>query len=138
MSRRKRSALPASVWRLGERIEQWRRTRVRQTAMAPELWSAAVVLAQSHGAYRVARALRIDFGCLKRRMAEAVAVAPPPRAASGAFVEWTGAQILSASSARGPIIELSDETGVRLTLRFSADVEVDVARVVAAFRQRVA
>jgi hypothetical protein len=136
MSRTKGPALPASVWRLGERIEQWRRTRTKRTAMAPELWSAAVVLAQRHGVYQVARALRLDFECLKRRMAEAVAVAPPPSAPSGAFVEWTGAQILSASSARGAVIELSDETSVRLTLRLGADVEVDVERVVAAFRQR--
>ena len=135
MARTKGQVLPAGVKRLGERIEQWRRTRARRTAMAPELWLTAVELAQSHGAHRVARALRINFECLKRRMAEAGAVARPT-AASGAFVEWTGAQILSASSSRGAVIELSDETGVRLTLRLGAEVEVDVARVVAAFRQR--
>ena len=136
MSRSNGPEQPAGVTRLGERIEHWRRTRARRTAMAPELWSAAVELSRSYGAYRVARALRINFECLKRRMAEADAVAPPPSAPSGAFVEYTGAQILSAASPQGAVIELSDETGARLTLRLGAQVEVDVPRLVAAFRQR--
>ena len=99
--------------------------------MAPELWSGAVKLGQSHGAYAVARALRINFECLKRRMAEAKA---PPR--RGEFVEWTGAEILGASSVPAAVMELADETGARLTLRLGAGAQVDVASVVAAFRRR--
>ena len=136
MTRTKDTALPAGLARLGERIEHWRRTRAKRTAMAPELWSAAVELARSHGPYRVARALRINFECLKRRMTAVVVVAPAPGSPSGTFVEYTGAQILSAASPQGAVIELSDETGARLTLRLGAQVEVDVPRLVAAFRQR--
>ena len=134
MSRIESKGLPAGVRRLGERIEHWRRTRAKRTAMAPELWLAAVELGHSHGAYLVARGLRINFECLKRRMAEAKRSAPS--APSGEFVQWTGAQILSTSSASGTVMELSDEVGVRLTLRLGTDVQVDVASVVAAFRQR--
>jgi hypothetical protein len=80
----------------------------------------------------VARVLGLNFDGLRRRMAEAAASAPPP----GAFVELSGAQILGASSAPGAVVELSDGDGVRLTVRLVAGAEVDVARVVAAFRQR--
>jgi hypothetical protein len=68
-------------------------------------------------------------------MAEAGARAAP---AGGAFVELSGAQILGASSAPGAVVELSDGAGVRLTVRLAASAEVDVARIVAAFRQRSA
>ena len=83
MAKSEGTALPAGVERLGERIEQWRQTRARRTAMAPELWSAAVVLAGSHGVYRVARALRINFECLKRRVAEAKTAGPTSNASVG-------------------------------------------------------
>ena len=71
MPRRTESKLPAEVKQLQDQIEQWRRTRERRTAMPAELWSDAVTLCKSAGAYRVARALRINFDGLKRRMAEA-------------------------------------------------------------------
>ena len=135
MARIEIEGLAAGLRRLSERIEHWRRTRARRTAMAPELWSAAVELGHRHGAYRVARALRINFECLKRRMAEAK-TAEERSAPPSAFVAWTGAEILGASSAAGTVMELSDETGVRLTLRLGAGAEVDVAGVVAAFRRR--
>jgi len=135
MARIQNRALPVGVRQLGERIEHWRRTRARRTFMPAELWSAAVELGHSHGAYRVAHGLRISFVCLRRRMAEA----PPsvrPIAPSGEFVELTRAQIPSTSVPSGTVIELSDRTGIRLTLRLGADVQLDVASVVAAFRRR--
>ena len=104
MAKSEGTALAAGVKRLGERIEQWRQTRAKRTAMAPELWSAGAVLAERHGVYRVARALRINFECLKRRVAEAKTAAPTSTSSS-AFVEWTGAQILSASPASGTVME---------------------------------
>jgi hypothetical protein len=121
------------VKRLGERIEQWRRTRECRTAMPGALWSEAVSLARSEGAYRVARALRINFEGLKRRLAEeaATGVATTP----GAFVELSGAQLLGASAPSGAVVELSDPAGVRLTVWLSNEAALDVAQVVAAFRQ---
>jgi len=127
----RRLALPAGVKQLRRRIERWRRTRERRTAMPADLWTEAVALARSGRPYAVARVLGLNFDGLRRRMAEAAASAPPP----GAFVELSGAQILGAS-VPGAVVELSDGDGVRLTVRLVAGAEVDVARVVAAFRQR--
>src|SRR6266545_3590336 len=103
MPRKRRAELLAGVAQLRERIERWRRTRERRTAMPADLWSGAVALARTEGAYPIARALRLNFEGLKRRMAEAAggghpAVAQSSATGSGKFVEWTGAQILAASS----------------------------------------
>jgi hypothetical protein len=103
--------------------------------MPADLWAEAIALARSGRPYTVARALRVNFEGLRRRMAESAADGRGA-AAPGAFVELSGAQILGASSASGAVVELSDGDGVRLTVRLAAGAEVDVARVVAAFRQR--
>jgi len=134
MSTSTRPALPATVKRLQERIEHWRRTRPHRTAMPTELWSEAASLAEKEGAYVVARALRINFEGLKRRMAEAAAASAARPAASGAFVEWTGAQILGPATPSGAVIEVQDAAGTRLTVRLPQEAALDVAQVVAAFR----
>lgn len=128
-----RPALPAGVKLLRKRIDYWRRTRDRRTAMPADLWAETIALARSGRPYSVAHALRVNYEGLRRRMAETAAGARV--AAPDAFVELTGAQILGATAA-GAVVELSDGDGMRLTVRLAAGVEVDVARVVAAFRQR--
>jgi hypothetical protein len=133
----RRLALPAGVKELRRRIERWRRTRERRTAMPAELWTEAIALARSGRPYAVARATGINFEGLRRRMAESAADGRGA-AAPGAFVELSGAEILGATSAAGAVVELSDGDGVRLTVRLAASAEVDVARIVAAFRQRSA
>lgn len=136
MARATGAALPAGVKELRERIEWWRQTRERRTAMPPDLWAEAVELARSGRPYSVARALGLGFESLRRRMAEATpgTLTTVPNA----FVELSWAQVFGAAipSSPGTVVELSDGNGVRLTVRLVAGAEVDVARVVAAFRRR--
>ncbi len=138
MATRRRAVLSTGVTQLRERIEHWRRTRERRTVMPAELWSEAVTLAGREGPYGIARALRINFEALKRRIAEAGsgATGTPVAATRSAFVELTGAQILEASSREGASIELTDKAGTHLTVRLPVDAKVDVARLVLAFRRR--
>jgi len=103
--------------------------------MPADLWSEAVSLARVGRAYAVARALRLNFDGLKRRIAEAEADALAPR---GAFVELSGAQILGPSAVPGAVVELLGKDGVRMTVRLASGAELDVARVVAAFRAQTA
>lgn len=137
-TKRRRAALPAGVTRLRDRIEHWRRTRAKRTAMPATLWSEAVTLARRGGAYAIARALRIDFDSLTRRIAEAARdAARTPASPPSAFVELTGAQLLAASPSTGTIVELSDDkAGIRVTVRLAAEAPLDVARLVSAFRHR--
>ena len=86
MARTTRPALPAGVKELRTRVERWRRTRERRTAMPADLWAEAIALARSGRPYTVARALRVNFEGLRRRMAESAADGRGA-AAPGAFVE---------------------------------------------------
>ena len=140
MARTTGPALPARVKLLGKRIDEWRRTRDRRTAMPANLWEEAVALARPGRAWAVARALRVNFQALQRRIAESAPGTPSPGAATGTFVELSGAQILGASAggATGTVVELSDGGGIRMTVRLAASAELDVSRLVAAFRQGVA
>lgn len=58
-------------------IEDWRRTRTHGP-MPPRLWAAAVALSERHGLYRTARALRIDYGALRRHVATGQGCATHP------------------------------------------------------------
>jgi hypothetical protein len=133
MARRARP-VSAEVKQLRARIERWRATRERRTAMPPELWAEAAKLAQSDGVYPVARALRISFEGLKRRIVETGTGATMPPAQASGFVELMGAQLLGGPVPRGTLIELSDVAGTRLAIRLTGEAEIDVASLVAAFR----
>ena len=62
------TALPASVSRVRVRVERWRDQGVNRWRMPEELWGDAVSLARSHGIAPIARALRLDYGSLKKRV----------------------------------------------------------------------
>lgn len=137
MGKTKGPGLPDEVKQLRKRIDEWRRTRDRRTAMPAELWDEAVALARPGRAWAVARALGVNFQALRRRVAETASRAPGSGTAPAAFVELRGAQILGATTAgvSGSVVELSDGGGIRMTVHLPAGAELDVPRLVAAFRQ---
>jgi len=103
---------------LQQRLASWRGTR-RQRGRLPEwLWHSSVALARAHGVNRVARALRLDYYALKRRLSGAGA-APAPAAVSPAFVElgWT-AGCGPSSEYR---VELLNRAGGRMTVSWCGE-----------------
>ena len=121
------------VKEVGERIALWRRTRRRRTPMPAELWAKAVALAQTTGIYRVARALRVDYQTLARRVAEAGG-AQAGHAVRGGFVELSGADLIGGAT----VVEVTDADGARMTIRLGAGAEIDAAALLGAFRRRAA
>ena len=102
--------------------------------MPATLWDAAVSLARTEGTYAIARGLRVDYGSLARRMAEARG-GGDGRASSGrAFLPLDGAPFLGALA--GPVVEMSDGDGVRLVIRLGSSGALDVAELVQCFRER--
>ena len=67
MPRRRTRTL--TIEKLQARFANWRRNRQGRTAIPDELWSAASELARRDGVNRIAAALHLDGGKLKRRMA---------------------------------------------------------------------
>ena len=57
---------------------EWRQNRRGKARIPPELWSAAVAVAQKEGVNRTARELHVAWDDLKRRMEAASAASPKP------------------------------------------------------------
>lgn len=74
------------IERVRQQLERWRRTRAHPRSPIPEtVWAAAVTWVRDHGLYRTARAVRVDYGALKKHV-EAAAKADRARG-TPAFVE---------------------------------------------------
>lgn len=121
--------LPAAVDSLRRRIETWRRTRKRVSTMPEGLWNAAVALAAEHGVCRIARAIRIDYAALKRRVKS-----PVEAKANQGFIELPTAAFPSDNGEA--VFEFSDDTGARMTVRMSGRINLDVIAVASAFWNR--
>jgi hypothetical protein len=121
------------VSQLRRQIERWRGARVKRSPMPAELWRAATELARELGVYRVARELGVGYQSLKDR---AGARSEPGAREAAAFVELDGAALLAAAPAAARSeVELSDASGTTMVIRLAADQAVDVAALLAAFRQ---
>lgn len=137
MGEKRRDEVPARVRAVWERVALWRRTRKKRSPMPSALWAEAVALARTDGTYSTARALGVDFQSLARRVAEIRAGEETGPAHVGAFVELSGSQLLGATAA-GPVVEISDGDGVRLTIRLAGGTPLDVVGVVQGFCRRQA
>ena len=136
MGRKTRSTLPARVKVVRDQVALWRRTREKRSPMPAELWAEAVALARSEGTSPIARALRVDFQSLARRVAEARSGQDGAAAHAGAFVELSGAQLLGGAAPAGSVVEMSDGDGLRLTIRLGGGTPLDIAGVVHGFCRR--
>ncbi|MFA4837227.1 MAG: hypothetical protein WC749_14320 [Dehalococcoidia bacterium] len=68
MKNRLKSNLPAKLARGRERFEKWRSKHKTYHRLPEYLWSAAARLAGEYGLNRTARALRLDYKGLKKRI----------------------------------------------------------------------
>jgi hypothetical protein len=99
--------------------------------MPDDLWAAATAVAREHGVYLTARALRVNYESLKRRVS---VVATP--VVSGGFVELRGADLIGGEpTMSGAVVEVSDGDGARMTIRLAAGTAFDPAALVGAFRR---
>jgi hypothetical protein len=55
---------------LRQQLSLWRETHRPPSPIPPELWEKAVELAEEQGLCKTARALRLDYGALKKRFIE--------------------------------------------------------------------
>ncbi len=129
------TALPASVSRVRIRIERWREHGVNRWRMPEELWAAAVFLARSHGIAPIARALRLDYGSLKKRVERSPENEAGDRDRISRFVEIDPRHLVPGPERSGATVELLDVEGTKLLIRLSDRESLDVPALVAAFRQ---
>jgi hypothetical protein len=86
MALQEQEPLPSAVNRLKQQVQRWRQAKEGQFSLTPsEFWAAAVPLAVKYGVCRIARAVELDYGGLRKRVA-ALADKPCPEP-SITFVE---------------------------------------------------
>jgi hypothetical protein len=101
--------------------------------MPAELWAGATAVAGIHGTYRAARALRVDYMSLARRLAESGDRSRTDGAPSADFVELRGADLVGGAT----VVELSDGDGSRMRIQLGTGSTLDMAAaLVGAFRRR--
>ena len=129
----------AALKRLRERVDDWRSSREKLHPMPSRLWREAAALARELGVNPVSSALGLNYGSLKRHLRDDADAASREggEAPIARFVELSGAQVLGMPSEAGPVVELCDASGTRLTIRLAAGSTLEVAAVVAAFRRGV-
>ena len=133
----KTAAVDVELEAVRERIERWRRTRTKRTAMSEELWDAAISLLEGRSVYAVARALNVSHDRLKMRALEAELEERSRASKSEAdFVELRAGQVFGASEAAGSEVELLSADGARMTIRLEAGHAVDVVGLSDAFWSR--
>lgn len=138
MAQQRQATAAERVTRVREQIARWRCTRAQRSPMPAHLWEEAVSLAGQLGVHPIKAALGLNYESLKKRVASALEAKTSAAARTGGFVELSGAQMLGLPVATGPVVEFSDASGTRLTVRLAAGSELDVARLVEAFRRRQA
>jgi len=113
MKNRSKSNLPARLARGRERFEKWRGKHKTRTRLPEPLWSAAVKLANQYGVNPTARALRLDYSCLKKRMESNVCGNASPESAKPKFFQLLGTELTAASEC---VIECEDANGIKIRI----------------------
>ena len=138
---------PVELKGLHRRIEAWRRTQPGTRPMPEELWKDASGFARKLGLYRVSRALRVNYGGLKRRLRASAPLGVVSRTRARAasvsrpdFIELSGpapfAALSEAPAGSDAMVEVVTPDGTRLTIRVKGATSAHVAAWVSAFRDR--
>ena len=135
MSTKRRQNVSARLEGLRRRFERWRRTRKVRSPIPEPLWASAVKLAGTFGIHRTAKALRVDYYALKKRVEGTAAVTAsntPAGVAPATFVE------LSAPAWPGSgecMLELEDAGGAKLRVHLKGFEAPDLAALSRSFWQ---
>lgn len=124
--------IPAAVENLeqvDQRFKRWRSTRRRGTPIPEALWASAVGLARAQGLNRTARALRLDYYDLKKRL-ECAAGAACARHAQPTFVELMAPRAAGACEC---ILELENARGAKMRIALKGSDSADLAQLSSVF-----
>ena len=143
MALQEQEPLPPAVNRLKQQVQKWRKAKDGQFSLTPgAFWDAAVPLAMKYGVCRIARAVELDYGGLRKRVA--ALAGKPCTEPSITFVEIPASGITAtehpASDPRqnsapesGLVIDISRPDGARMRISLNPGTDLDAAGIVAAF-----
>ena len=132
MGTRKTRDLPARLAGVRRQIECWRRTRKVRSRIPDALWASAVEVAGTYGIHRVAKALRLSYYALKKRVTEgAVAVhRVTKRGVKATFVELPPAVQTASGEC---VLEVENAGGAKMRMHLKGVVMPDLAAISQSF-----
>jgi len=120
---------PAALLRAQRKIERWRERHRPRSPLPEQLWREAAELVGVHGINRTARALRLDYYSLKKRVTAATAGDEP----APQFVEVLPGGL---SDVRPQcLIELEDASGAKMRIHLQGGDLPDVSALTRVFRE---
>ncbi len=122
-----KSNLPAKLTRGCERFEKWRNKQKTRTRLPEPLWSAAVKLAHEYGVNRTARALRLDYNGLKKRMESSGSGDTAPASVGPHFLQLLPSELTAATECA---IECQDAQGTKIHIHLKGPQLPDLAALI--------
>lgn len=128
----KKNRLPARLKAAQQRFERWRQTHRARSRIPDSLWTLATKLVGAFGLHRTARALRVEYYSLKRRVEQSSVAVPRKSEAGGttAFVQWPPAIPVVPCDCR---LELENGAGAKMRITLQAATAPDLAAISRSF-----
>ena len=137
MSTKRKGELPVRLVSLRRRFEEWRRTREVRSRIPEPLWATAVKLAKKHGLHRTAKALRVNYYALKKRVESATGAGNASREDATTFLEL--AAVPPTPSIRADCyectLELEDADGAKMRIHLGGVATPDLVALSRSFYQ---
>ena len=137
MDSRTRRELPARLAALQRRFQAWRRTHEPRSRIPGPLWRSAVKTAGAYGLHRTARALRLDYYALKKRVEHEAAVNDSTAAGltpvSGAEVMTPFLELVPPLTAGECLLELENAAGAKMRVHLKGVASPDLAALSRSF-----
>ena len=122
-----KSKLPAKLACGRERFEKWRSKQKTRTRLPEPLWAAAVKLAHEFGINRTARALRLDYNGLKKRMESSVSGDTSPVSVGPQFLQLLGSELTAVAECA---IECQGARGAKIRIHLKGPQLPDLAALI--------
>lgn len=122
--------IPEALMPLQQQFEQFRATHRPRSKLPEAFWASAAELAKQHGLYTVARALRLDYAGLKKRLNGSARRRRKP--AQPRFVELIASGPLKLDEC---VIEFESARGGKMRIHWRAAAPPDWAGLLRAWRQ---
>lgn len=132
MATRKTRPLLARLEGVQRRFEHWRRTRKVLSRVPEPLWAAAVKMAGTWGISHTAKALRVNYNVLKKRVEHQAAAAPsgPEENAVATFLELAPPTRVGSCQCT---LELEDDSGAKMRIHLQSTETPDLSALSRSF-----
>jgi hypothetical protein len=124
MSGKEPFEIPVGMRRVCRRFERWRKGHKARLPIPEALWAEAAEAAREHGVFRASKALRLEYGKLKR-MAEAGPASVRRTIAPATFLELMPPETIGLAEY---LIELEGPRG-KMRIQWKGATASDLARL---------